>query len=498
VNLARRAGSAVLWRGLSVSIEKVIFLIRILILARLVAPAEFGLVAIAMVSLAFMVSVTDFGIVPALVQRSETAKRDLDTAWTMGIVRGAGVNMIMFIAAPYIASAFSQPDATNMIRTLAISTLLLAAASIEIATLTRELRFKRLVVIRLAGAISNTAVSILLAKSFGAWAIVWGTIAGAATYLIVSYVAAPYRPRFRLQGAIAASLMKFGRWIFLIGIVSVLTDAALRWIITQRIGVTELGLYFMAARLAYLPYQVVTELVSEVAFPLFAQLQKNGAKTAHAFRSLFIGTLALLLPASAILMVLIPDLVEAVLGERWSGAIVVMQLLVVANVVGVAGDTIVPLLKGVGRPKNVFVLDTIQLLVLTPVAWVLVGRYGLTGAGFATLVTVVISQVFAIRYAVKILDKPFAGTAAACLTIFLAALSASLLSVLLMNSFSGLMALIVAGFTGVMTTIVVALLLDYVFKVGLLVRITEPFPWLAQFVPQLRSENDIGINRDDI
>jgi len=497
VNLARRAGSAVLWRGLSVAIEKIIFLIRILVLAQFIAPAEFGLVAIAMVSLALMVSLTDFGIVPALIQRPDREKHHLDTAWTMGMVRGAGVNIIMFIAAPYIASAFGQPDATNIIRALAISTMLLAAASIEIATLTRELRFKRLVMIRLAGAICNTAVSILLAKSFGAWAIVWGTVAGAATYMIVSYIAAPYRPRFRVQGATAASLMKFGRWIFMIGIVSVLTDAALRWIITQRIGVTELGLFFMAARLAYLPYQVVTELVSEVAFPLFAQLQKNGTKTAHAFRSLFIGTLALLLPASAILVVLIPDLVEAVLGERWSGAIVVMQLLVIANVAGVAGDTIVPLLKGVGRPKNVFVLDTIQLLVLVPVAWVLVGRHGLAGAGCAMLVTVVISQAFAIRYAARILDRPFAGTGASCLTIILAALAASLISVLLMNSLSGLMALIVAGFAGVMTTIVIALLLDHIFKIGLLVRITEPFPWLAQFVPQLQSENDIGINRDD-
>jgi O-antigen/teichoic acid export membrane protein len=497
VNLARRAGSAVLWRGLSVTIEKIIFLIRILVLAQFIAPAEFGLVAIAMVSLALMVSLTDFGIVPALIQRPDREKHHLDTAWTMGMVRGAGVNIIMFIAAPYIASAFGQPDATNIIRALAISTMLLAAASIEIATLTRELRFKRLVMIRLAGAICNTAVSILLAKSFGAWAIVWGTVAGAATYMIVSYIAAPYRPRFRVQGATAASLMKFGRWIFMIGIVSVLTDAALRWIITQRIGVTELGLFFMAARLAYLPYQVVTELVSEVAFPLFAQLQKNGTKTAHAFRSLFIGTLALLLPASAILVVLIPDLVEAVLGERWSGAIVVMQLLVIANVAGVAGDTIVPLLKGVGRPKNVFVLDTIQLLVLVPVAWVLVGRHGLAGAGFAMLVTVVISQAFAIRYVAKILDRPFAGTGASCLTIILATLAASLISVLLMNSLSGLMALIVAGFAGAMTTIVVALLLDYFFEIGLLIRITEPFPWLAQFVPQLQSENDIGMNRDD-
>ena len=80
MTLARKAGSALLWRVLSVSIEKVIFLIRILILARLVAPAEFGLVAIGMLSLAIINSVTDFGIVPALVQRpaGENQGDDMD------------------------------------------------------------------------------------------------------------------------------------------------------------------------------------------------------------------------------------------------------------------------------------------------------------------------------------------------------------------------------------------------------------------------------------
>jgi PST family polysaccharide transporter len=380
---------------------------------------------------------------------------------------------------------------------LAISTLLRAAASIEIATLTRELRFKQLVMIRLTAAICNTAVSILLAKSLGAWAIVWGTVAGAATYLIVSYIVAPYRPRFCMQGATAASLMKFGRWIFLIGIISVVADAALRWIITKRLGVTELGLYFMAARLAGLPYQVITELISGVAFPLYAQVQQNTAKTAYACRSLFVGALALLLPASAIFVVIIPDLVAVVLGERWLGATVVMQLLVIANIAGIAGDMIVPMLKGIGQPKKVFVLDTLQLLVLVPAAWLLIGQYELAGAGLAALVTVVFSQAFALRYVVKILDRPFSGIGGSCLAIVGATLAGSAVSVLFINSLSGLTALITAGLIGVMTTIVVGLFLDYVFELRLLNRVAEPFPFFARFLPKIQIENDDGGYRND-
>jgi PST family polysaccharide transporter len=209
VTLAQQAGSAVLWRGFGLSIEKVIFLFRILILARILAPADFGLVAIGMVSLAVMTSLTDFGIVPALIQQPAGNKRHLDTAWTIGLVRGAGINIIMLIAAPFIAHAFGEPEATNIIRLLAVTTLLQAGASIEVAALARQLKFKQLALIRLSAAVCNTIVSVLLARSLGAWAIVWGTVAGAITNLIASYVVAPYRPRFRAESVATSSLMRF-------------------------------------------------------------------------------------------------------------------------------------------------------------------------------------------------------------------------------------------------------------------------------------------------
>jgi O-antigen/teichoic acid export membrane protein len=497
VTLARRAGSAVLWRGLSVSIEKIVFLVRILVLARLVAPAEFGLVAIGMVSLAIMVSLTDFGIIPALVQLPARRKRHLDTAWTIGVIRGAGINIVMLLAAPYIASAFGAPDATNIIRMLAVATLLQSAASIEIATLTRELKFKRLVMIRLLAAVCNTAVSILLASRLGAWAIVWGAVSGAVTYLIVSYVVAPYRPRFRMQGAVTSSLMRFGRWIFLIGVISVTADAAIRWIITQRLGVTELGLFFMAARLAYLPQQLITELVSEVAFPLYSQLQRDSKKAVQAFRTLFLSTLALLLPASGLLIVLIPNLVDVVLGDRWTGATHLMQLMVLVAVVGVAGDTVLPLLKGMGRPKQVAILDLIQLLLLVPIGWLLVGHFGLTGAGLAILVTVGISQVFAVRFAGRLISSPFSGTMASSAAIVGSALIGASVAAVLTESFSGLTALLTAAIGGTIAIAITGLLLDTMFELRLLSRMAEPFPILARLVPGARSGRGGTGNRDE-
>jgi O-antigen/teichoic acid export membrane protein len=438
-----------------------------------------------MLSLAVINSVTDFGIVPALVQRPADDKRYLDTAWTMGLLRGAVVNAAILVLAPVIAAAFDQPDATNIIRMLALASLLQSASSIEIATLTRELKFKRLVLIRLSAAVCNTVISIVLADALGAWAIVWGAVAGAGTYLTVSYIVAPYKPRLRLQRHITVTLMKFGRWIFAIGVIAAVTDAAVRWIITERLGVIELGLYFMAVRLANLPHQLITELVSEIAFPLYAQVQKNAVKAAHAFRSVLINTFALLIPVSAIFLVLIPLLIDEVLGEKWAGASTIMQLIVVVGAVGALGDTVMPLLKGMGQPKKVAVVELVQILVLCPVAWVLIGQYGLDGVGIALIIAAVISQVFAIRYVKGMIEQPFSGIRNSLMAVGGATLAGSAISLLIIERMSGLPALIAAAVIGPITVVLTAVLLDRIFKLGLLRRVAEPYPALARVFGRL-------------
>ena len=488
MTLARRAGNALLWRSVGLAVEKVVFLVRIFVLARLVDPADFGLVAIGMLSLALMDSLTNFGIVPALVQQPANDKRHLDTAWTLALTRGLIINATIFVVAPFIASAFHQPDATNIIRTLALASLLRAAASIEIATVTRELKFERLVMIRLAAAVSNTIVSILLADSLGAWAIVWGAVTGGAVYLFVSYIIAPYRPRLRLQGRATARLMEFGRWIFAISVIGAATDAAIRWIVTDRFDIAALGLFFMATRLAYLPHQLITELVCEVAFPLYAKVRGNAEKTAYAFRAVLISTFAMLVPVCAIFVVVIPTLVSEVLGDRWAGAATVMQLLVLVSMAGSIGDTIVPLLMGIGRPKQVAVLELLQLVVLCPVAWVLVDRYGLAGAGLALLASVLISQILAIRYVMKLVDKPFLGIGGSSLAIGGATLAGTAISLLIIQVLSGLPALVLAGLVGPVTIALTILYLDRVFRLGLVSRIAEPFPILARFMPNAATD----------
>ncbi len=478
--LARRAGSAVVWRSIALAGEKLIFLVRLVILARILVPEDFGLVAIGMASMVLMVSLTDLGVVSALVQQPSTDKNHLDTAWTISVLRGLMVMVVLVLAAPQIAAAFGEPAAEPFVQAIGFTVLLRSAASIRIAHLNRELHFGSLAMIGIATATINTVVAVALAPGMGAWSLVLGSIAGAFTFLAASFLAAPYAPRFRYSREAADSIMRFGRWIFLIGIIAVLSDTLLRLIIARKLGVAELGLFFMAARLGFLPAQLITEIVGTVAFPVYARLQFDREKATNMYRRVLIATTALMVPACVVFACLVPSLVSDLLGERWQGTVVIMQLLILSSMIGILGDSVAPLLKGIGQPEKIAWMDSWQLFVLVTSAWFLVDRLGLAGAGLAWIMSIAATQILAFVYARRLLDAPFRDLSRAILAIMLSSVLAAGVAIGVVGTLSGLPGILIAGAGSMLATVLMMAVLDTSFHLGLRETLVEPFPWIRR------------------
>ncbi|MGH2524323.1 MAG: oligosaccharide flippase family protein, partial [Anaerolineales bacterium] len=332
--LAKQAGGALTWKAIQLAGIKGIFVVRILILARLLSPEDFGLLAIATVTIGVLMSLTDFGMMPALVQRPDPAEQDYHAAWIVGVIRALAVTGVVVLTAPVVAGLFGEPQAAAIIRMLALRPLLEASASIKVADLTRNLRFRSLAFISLPEALVNTLVSIALARALGVWALVVGTLAGSAVYVAMSYLLAPYRPRLALDMVAARPLIRYGRWIFVTSLVAMAGSSVLQAVISLRLGAAELGLYFLAAKLAFLPYEVASEVVGAVTFPLYARLRADVLQTALAFRAIVRGMAVLLIPVHTLIIALAPSLVRNVLGPRWAGAEPVIQVLALAGLVG--------------------------------------------------------------------------------------------------------------------------------------------------------------------
>jgi O-antigen/teichoic acid export membrane protein len=394
-----RAGRAFLWKGLQMAVTKVLNLVGTLVLGHLLAPKEFGLVAIATVAITTIMTATETGMTSALVQASEREQAHYDVAWTIGVMRGLVVCVVLLLAAPLVARLFGEERAAPFVRLMAFLPLLSSVASPRLADLVRELQFSRIAPVAILAVAVEIGLAIPLSYRIGGAAIIVGKLAGAATLTVASYLLAPHRPRFRPSAGPARSLIGFGRWLFAIGVVAVTSDLLIKVLITRRLSVNDLGLFSMSDKLSELPTQVSNESIGAVAFPLYAKLRSDAPRLQAAVRAHLIGLMFVLLPATALIIALARPLETRVLGPAWTGMASLIVLLALGYAFEIAFNAVYFLLQALGLGARLFVVELTQYVTLIVAVVLLTGPLGLTGIGIARIVTSIVLGIAAVRAA---------------------------------------------------------------------------------------------------
>jgi lipopolysaccharide exporter len=481
-----KAGNAFVWKLFQIGTSQTINLARTLVLARLLVPEDFGLMSIAIVSLTTILNLTDFGMVPALVQYKAIRAEHYDAAWTIGVLRATLISVAIFFSAPVIAEIFKEPLATPIIRALAFRPFIEALASIKIAELTRNLNFRTLSFINIPPIIFEMIISISLARFFGVWALVFGALAGVFTLVVFSYLLSPYRPRFNLNPQIARPLIQFGRWVFLSKTIAMAGATTLQVIISRQLGAGSLGLYYLAVRLAFLPNGISSQVIGEIAFPLYSQFQTDRQKLTKAFHKIFTGMAILLLPFFALLIALAPTLTKEVLGSRWIGTDPIIRILALAGLVGLFGDAVVPIFKGIGQPYKVVILEFIQSLLVILFVWNLTAQYGLAGAASAWLLATSGSQLLALFFIRRQISTPFAGIKSPLMAIIFSGGLSGLVSIGVSLLIPGIYGFGITVFLGLAVYAIVLWFLDRSFHLGLAQTFLDAFPQFTLVLQRLQ------------
>jgi O-antigen/teichoic acid export membrane protein len=161
--------------------------------------------------------------------------------------------------------------------------------------------------------------------------------------------------------------------------------------------------------LAFLPSDVASQVIGQVAFPFYSRLQKDVRQVSLAFRSILVSLSALVVPACALLIALAPSLVENVLGPDWQGTAAIVRVLTLASVVGLLGNTAIPILQGTGRPDRVLILEVIQSSLLLVLVSVLTERRGVIGAAMAWLSANGTTQIAVVVFLHQSLPRSLTG-----------------------------------------------------------------------------------------
>jgi O-antigen/teichoic acid export membrane protein len=474
----KAAGRALIWQSIQMVGVKGVYMARLLILARLLTPEDFGLVAIAITALGFLLNLTNFGMIPALVQADKPGESSYDVVWTVNFTRSFVVSILTIAAAPIIASIFAEPRAIPIIQILALRPVLEAMTSIKVAALNRDLLFRPLAVLKIVEAIVNAVLSIVLAHFIGVWGLVVGVLGGAAAVVITSYILAPYKPRVSFDRQLMKPLMNFGRWILYTSVIAMAGTFVLRMVISRQLGAAELGIYFLAAQLAFLPSEVASEVIGTVAFPLFARLQSDLRQAAKAFQAILTGLAALLFPVSALIIVLSPVLVQQVLGPKWSGTEPVIQVLAFVTMIGLFSDAAVPLLKGLGLPNRVTQIEFVQTMMLIALVWFLTNQFGLVGAAMAWIPATIFVQLLSIYFIRNAFQQKLDNLKGPLLAVLAATTAGAMTAIAVISNLPNIWGLLLSTILAVSVISAILWISDRRYSLGLMNNLVLIFPQL--------------------
>jgi len=392
--LSKKAVKGTFWVFALNLARRLLGLVRTLILARLLTPKDFGLVGVALLIISTLETFSNTGFNQALVQRKDSAEKYLNTAWTVQILRGLILSMVLFISAPYAAKFFKEPSAELVIKIFSLSLLFNGFRNIGIIYFQKELEFHKQFYYSLSIAITNLIVAIPLAFIIrNVWALVAGAIAGNVTGLVMSYIVHPYRPRFHFEVAKAKELYTFGRWIFASSILLFLLTQGDDILVGKLLGTTALGFYQMAYLISNMPATEITHVISQVTFPAYSKLQDNLPKLREAYLKVLQVTAFLSFPTAGLIFALAPDFTKIFLGEKWMPMVPAMQVLVLAGLVRSIAATAGPIFHALGKPQIDTKLQIVRLSVLAALIYPFTIKWGILGASIVVVLSIFVSNI---------------------------------------------------------------------------------------------------------
>jgi len=337
-------------------------LARTIILARILAPEDFGLFGIALLAMAALDTFSQTGFSAALIQKKGDTKSYLDTAWTVQVIRGILLALIAFAIAPYVSVFFDAPAAKPILQVIALSVLLQGFINIGVVFFQKELEFHKQFVYMLSGTFADVSVAITVAFLLrSVWALVFGLLAGNLVRMVISYFVHPHRPRLGFNQQQFKELFGFGKWIFGISIITFLFNQGDSAFVGKVLGVTALGFYQLAYRIGQLPATEYAKVISHITFPAYSKLQDDFSKLKTGFLKTLNITLIFMVPLTGGIFVLAPEFTQIFLTEKWMPIIPVLRILVIAGMFRALVTTGGALFVGVGKPNLDYRMNLIRL-----------------------------------------------------------------------------------------------------------------------------------------
>lgn len=404
------------WSALATAVSAVCQFAFMALLARLLDPAAFGLMAMAAIALRFAGFFAQMGFAQAIIQRPQLTAQDTTAALVMALGIGSVLCAGMVLVAPLFADGFRAAELTSLISVLAVSLLLTALGALPLALLRRQARFKRVALVEVfCFVVGYGVVGIACAsRAMGVWSLVAATLSQQALLVVFGFLAVRYPLAWPISRRAVSGLWAYGSRHSLIGFLEFLWANVESMFIGRSLGKVDLGLFNRTVTLTNLPVEFGVNAVTKVLFPALSSMQHDRRKMADGFQILLL-SIGLFSTATACgIAAAAPDVVALLLGEKW---------LEIVPIVAIAAFAVPPMFMFVACGITLDSLAELRLklrlqatvLVFKIALVVLLAQWGLVGIACAVVIAELLRLALGIRLMGRLLElgsAPFFGQGA--------------------------------------------------------------------------------------
>ncbi len=387
------------WMGGFRLFSRLIALGRMAILARLLLPAQFGVYGIAALVLVFLEIFTETGINVFLIQEKKNINEYINTAWTVSIVRGTLISLLILLVTPLIISFFNSPDVRPLLLLISLVPFLRGFINPSIIKFQKELQFNKEFWFRSSIFLFDSAVAVILVLlTHSPVGLIYGFLAGVVLEIILSFGFVKPRPRLAFEFKKVKRIVGRGKWVTASGIFSYLSQQGDDAVVARILNTASLGLYQMAYKLSTLPLTEITQVVGKVTFPVFTRIAGDLTRLKKAFVKTTLAMTFLILPFGLILFLFPREIIHFILGARWLGAADALKVLAIFGIIRAILGVPNALFLALEKQKWVANIQLMQFIGLAVSIIPLTIRFGIIGAGISSIISSLVSLPFALFY----------------------------------------------------------------------------------------------------
>lgn len=401
--LAGAARKGVFSSGYAALIRNVLDFVTSIILARLLLPEEFGVVAVVAVFIGLSWVVGNLGMGGALIQARALTRQDIDASFTVSVAVGLATTLVLVALSPLVAQYFGFDELRAIMPVMSMQLLFAGLEAAPLALLRRNLQFQQIAWINIAGALANSAIGIGLALAgFGVWSLALSPLLSRLLTLLLAFGVARYLPRLSFARESYRKLLGYGSTLTVKNVFVYLARNADNFVVAKGLGAEAAGFYSRGFNYSSLPDMRILPLLYSVCFPVFCQLQDEPRRLLAWFGRIQTMVAVGVAPLLVGLSVTAGDFTLALLGEKWAGMIQTLQILSIAGLLNCLHKIGGAAIEASGRLRyEVITMSAYAFLV--PVGALIGLPWGIDGVSWAILVANVLfffMKGFALRSAI--------------------------------------------------------------------------------------------------